>query len=104
MPGTKSKTTVRFTCAVPPLGLTATTLRTFVPPVTGTSTLKEPSAAAVVEATVVAEFCIRVRRRRRRRVFPGAVVPVTVTGEPATAALSAGLVTVSGVVPCVCAT
>ena len=47
---------MRFTCAVPPLGLTATTLRTFVPPVTATSMLKEPSGAAVVEANVVAEF------------------------------------------------
>ena len=56
MPGTKSKRIVRFACAVPPVGLTATTLRTFVPPVTATSTLNEPSAAAVVEAIVVAEF------------------------------------------------
>jgi hypothetical protein len=37
-------------------------------------------------------------------VFPGAVVPVTVTGETTTEELSAGLVTVSGVVPCVRAT
>jgi len=44
------------TCAVPPLGLTATTLSTFVPPPTATSTLKPPPAEAVVEATVVAEF------------------------------------------------
>ena len=35
VPGTKSKTTERCTCAVPPLALTATTLRTVVPPVTG---------------------------------------------------------------------
>ena len=56
MPGTKSKTTVRCTCAVPPLGLTATTLSTVVPPVTATATLNEPPAAAVVEAIVVAEF------------------------------------------------
>ena len=56
MPGTKSKTIVRCTCAVAPLGLTATTLSTLVPPVTATSTLNEPSGAAVAEATVVAEF------------------------------------------------
>ena len=42
--------------AVPPVGLTATTLRTLVPPVTATSMLNEPSAAAAVEAMVVAEF------------------------------------------------
>jgi hypothetical protein len=36
--------------------------------------------------------------------FPGSVVPVTVTGEPATAEPSAGLVTVSVVVPCEWAT
>ena len=56
MPGTKSNRTVRWTCAVPPVGLTATTLSTLVPPVIGTSMLKEPSEAAGVEATVVAEF------------------------------------------------
>ena len=37
-------------------------------------------------------------------MLPGAVVPVTVTGEPETDELSAGLVTVSAVVPCVRAT
>ena len=56
VPGTKSKTTVRFTCAVPPLALTATTLRTVVPPVTATERLKAPVESAVVEALVVAEF------------------------------------------------
>ena len=55
MPGTKSNTTVRFTCAVPPLGPIATTLRTLVPPVTGTLMLKEPPGAGA-ETTVVAEF------------------------------------------------
>ena len=56
MPGTKSKRIVRVACAVPPVALTATMLSTLVPPVTTTSTLNEPSAAAVVEAVVVAEF------------------------------------------------
>ena len=56
VPGTKSNRIVRLTCAVPPVGLTATTLRTLVPPVTGMSMLNEPSAAAGAEATVVAEF------------------------------------------------
>jgi hypothetical protein len=56
VPGTKSKTTVRFTCAVPPLALTATTLRTVVPPVTATERLKAPLESAIVEALVVAEF------------------------------------------------
>ena len=37
-------------------------------------------------------------------MFPGAVVPVTVTGEALTEELSAGLVTVSDVWPCVRAT
>ena len=56
MPGTKSKTTVRVACAVPPLGLTATTLITLVPPVIGTLTLNEPLEPTVVEASVVAEL------------------------------------------------
>jgi hypothetical protein len=55
VPGTKSKNTERLAWAVPPLGLTATMLRTFVPPVTGTSMLKEPLGAAA-ETIVVAEF------------------------------------------------
>jgi hypothetical protein len=37
-------------------------------------------------------------------VFPGRVVPVTATGEAEIEELSAGLVTVSAVVPCVRAT
>ena len=56
MPGTKSNRIVRCSWAVPPDGLTATMLRTLVPPVTATSMLNEPSAAATVEAMVVAEF------------------------------------------------
>ena len=56
----KSKTTVRLTCAVPPSALTATTFSTVVPPVTATATLKAPSAAAVVEALVVAKSGVRV--------------------------------------------
>ena len=56
MPGTKSNTTVRVVCAVLPLGLTATMLSTLVPPVIAMSTLKDPFAAAVVEAMLVAEF------------------------------------------------
>jgi len=55
VPGTKSNTIVRCSCAVPPDGLTATTLRTVVPPVTATSMLNEPSGAATAEAMVVAE-------------------------------------------------
>ena len=74
-----------------------------MPPVTATSTLKEPSGAAVAEATVVAEFA-SVFVAATYTVFPGAVVPVTVTGEPPTDELSAGLVTVSVVSPCACAT
>ena len=98
----------RGSCAArarsPPLGLTATTLRTFVPPVTGTSTLNEPSPAAVVETTR--------RRRVRVGVRRGDVDGVARSGRAGdgdrrggdATALSAGLVTVSGVVPCVCAT
>ncbi len=56
MPGVKSQTTVRSACAVAPDGLTATALRTVVPPVTGRLTLNVPSGAAVAEAVVVAEF------------------------------------------------
>ena len=56
MPGTKSNRIVRCSCAVPPDGLTATMLMTLVPPVTSTSMLNEPSAAATVEAMVVAVF------------------------------------------------
>jgi hypothetical protein len=41
---------------VPPLALTATTLRTVVPPVTATERLKAPIESAVVEELVVAEF------------------------------------------------
>ena len=89
---------VRRAWAVPPLGLTATTFRTLVPPVIPTSTLNEPSPPAVVETTVVAEFA-SVFVAATWTAFPGAVVPVTVTGEEVTDALSAGLVTVSGVVP-----
>ena len=56
VPGVKSKTTVRLTCAVAPVGLTATMFSTVVPPVTATATLNDPSAAATVEAVVVCEF------------------------------------------------
>jgi hypothetical protein len=41
---------------VAPLRLTATTLKTVVPPSIAASTLKEPSAAAIVEAVVVAKL------------------------------------------------
>ena len=37
-------------------------------------------------------------------MFPAAVVPATVTGEPPIEVLSAGLVTVSVVAACVCVT
>ena len=86
-----------------PSGATATTLITLVPPVTAMPTLKEPSAAAVVETTVVAEFA-SVLVAAMVSWLPGAVVPVTVTGEPATELSSAGLVTVSVVAPWVWAT
>jgi hypothetical protein len=74
-----------------------------VPPVTTTSTENEPFAPAVVEAVVVAEFA-SVFVAATNTMFPGAVEPVTVTGEPMTTELSAGLVTVSVVAPCVRAT
>ena len=81
MPGTKSNRIVRWTWAVPPVGLTATTLRTLVPPVTGTSMLNEPSAAAGAETTVVAELA-SVFVAATYTVLPASVVPLTVTGEP----------------------
>ena len=55
VPGTKSDTTVRLACAVPPSAAPATTLRTVVPPVTATGIPNEPSPAAAAEVTVVAE-------------------------------------------------
>jgi len=45
---------VRSTCAVAPLGLTATTLSTLVPFVTGIVTLKLPSEPGVAVVVVVA--------------------------------------------------
>ena len=53
MPGTKSKTIERWSCAVPPFGATATVVRTVVPPSTGTCTLHVPSPATVVVAVLV---------------------------------------------------
>ena len=56
MPATKSKTTVRCACAVAPVGLTATTFSTVVPPVTGTERLNDPSGFTGVEVIVVAKL------------------------------------------------
>ncbi len=53
VPGVKSKTTARSLCAVAPVGLTATTFSTVMPPVTGTATLKEPSGLVCALATLV---------------------------------------------------
>ena len=103
MPGTKSNRIVRWTWAVPPVGLTATMLSTLVPPVIGTSMLKEPSEAAGAETTVVAELA-SVFVAATYTVLPAAVVPLTVTGEPVTEAWSSGLVTVRLVLPWLCAT
>ena len=103
VPGTKSNTTVRVTCAVAPSAAVATTFSTVVPPVTGTSTEKEPSASAVVVTEVVDELW-SVLVARTSTVLPGAVVPVTVTGEPEIDERSAGAVTVSVVWPWVCVT
>ena len=70
---------------------------------TGTSTLKEPSAAAFVATCVVAEsWSVFVAATKIR--LPGALVPVTVSGEWSTDDSSAGLVTVSVVAPTGCAT
>ena len=72
-----------------------------MPPSIGTCALHVPSAATVVVAVVVANV-LSVFVAATYTVFPGAEVPVTVTGDPATAAWSAGCVTVRVVVPCVC--
>ena len=94
VPGTKSNTTVRLAWAVEPFAAVATTLRTVVPPVTGTSTEKVPSASAVVVAEVVDELW-SVLVARTSIVLPAVLVPVTVTGEPEIAERSAGAVTLS---------
>jgi hypothetical protein len=73
------------------------------PPSIATETLNDPSAAAVVDAIVVADpWSVFVAATYT--VLPAAVFPVTTTGDPATPELSAGLVTVSVVAPCLCAT
>ena len=55
-----------------------------MPPVTGTSTLNAPEPSAAADPVVVAEFA-SVFVAATKTELPGAVVPVTVTGEPLTA-------------------
>ena len=86
---------MRTSRPVAPERLVATTLRTLTPPVTGTSTLKLPSAPAVAGVIVVTVFS-SVFVAATRIALPGADLPVTVTEAP-TSTLSAGAVTVSGV-------
>ena len=76
----------------------ATTLSTVVPPVIGTFRLKLPSASTD-PLTVLVWLLLSVFVAAMLMVFPGADVPVTVTGEPDTAELLAGAVTVRLVVP-----
>src|ERR1700730_13633353 len=84
---------VRCTCAVAPAGLTATTFRTVVPPVTGTLRLKLPSGCTG-PLTVVVWLLVSVLVAAMSIVLPGTDVPVTMTGEPDTAELLAGAGTV----------
>jgi hypothetical protein len=91
-PGVTSKTTVRWTWAVAPFGLVATTSSTIVPPWTGTCTAQLPPAAAVVVTTVLAELA-SVLVADTSTVLPGAEVPRTVTGEAVTGVRSGGSVT-----------
>ena len=86
---------MRTSRPVAPSRLVATTVSTYVPPVSGTSTLKLPSRPAVVGVIVVAVFS-SVFDAATRMALPGAEVPVTVTVAP-TSLRSAGAVTVSGV-------
>ncbi len=62
--------------------------------------MNEPDGPTTVEVVVVAELASTFVAETYTR-FPGAVVPVTVTGDPVTEDRSTGLVTVSVVVPCV---
>src|SRR5216683_3455558 len=89
---------VRCTCAVAPAGLTATTFSTVVAPVTATLRLKLPSGWAG-PLTVVVWLLLSVLVAATSIVFPGIDVPVTDTGEPDTAELLAGAVTVRLVCP-----
>jgi len=68
----------RRQCAVPPDELMATVLSTVVPPVTGTETLNEPSAAAVVVALVCLPCSANLARAvsiRRRWILAAADFP-----------------------------
>src|SRR5258708_28519418 len=101
VPGTKSQPTVRVACAVPPSAAVATTVITVVPGVAATDVLKDPSAAAVVSAVKVVKP-VSVLVAATDTVLPGAVVPITVTGDALIADSSAGAVTGNGVVPFWC--
>src|SRR5260370_4383426 len=81
VPGTKSQTTVRVACAVPPSAAVATTVITVVPGVAATDVLNDPSAAAVVSAAKGVKTGAVVGAATGTRV-PRAVLPVTVPCDP----------------------
>jgi hypothetical protein len=97
VPGATSKTTVRRAHAVPPDGLTATTVMAVLPPLRSSVSDHEPSAATVVCAVRV-EKSPSVFVPATWIVLPGVDVPLTTT-DPLAGVRSSGALTVSAVVP-----